>query len=338
MNCSHLPRLRPLHLRDLLWFAAGLVALLLAAAPALAAEPGGPPPSALGGLIALAGGERATPFSLSLQVLLLMTLLALLPSVLLMMTAFVRIMVVLAILRQAIGLQQAPPNQLLVGLSLFLTFFVMQPTLNQINHAALQPFVADQLPAEQAIARAGDVLHGFMLKNTRKADLRLFSDIAGAGAYASPRDVPMRVLMPAFATSELKTAFQIGILVFLPFLVIDLVVASVLMALGMMMVSPVMIALPFKLMLFVAIDGWGGFAIASGMMAALPVATGLLLVNLALAVAARSAPQLNLFSIGFPLMMLAGLAAMPLALPGLSASLSASLAGAQELAAAALLG
>ena len=194
--------------------------------------------------------------SLSLQVLLLMTLLTLLPSVLLMMTAFVRIVIVLAILRQAIGLQQAPPNQLLVGLALFMTFFVMQPSLSRINEVALQPFVADTMPADVAISNAGNELHGFMLANTRTADLKLFADLAGAAPFATKADVPMRVLMPAYATSELKTAFQIGVLLFLPFLVIDLVVASVLMALGMMMVSPIMIALPFKLMLFVAVDGW----------------------------------------------------------------------------------
>jgi flagellar biosynthetic protein FliP len=233
------------------------LALVLLGAPAAAqeAEPGG---TALRGLLALAGDRDSggAPLSLSLQVLLLMTLLTLLPSVLLMMTAFVRIVIVLAILRQAIGLQQAPPNQLLVGLALFLTFFVMQPALAEINAVALQPFVADALPAERAIAGAGEVLHRFMLANTRTVDLKLFADLAGTGPFASPEEVPMRVLMPAFATSELKTAFQIGILLFLPFLVIDLVVASVLMALGMMMVSPVMIALPFKLMLFVAVDGW----------------------------------------------------------------------------------
>jgi flagellar biosynthetic protein FliP len=243
--------------RHLLWFAAGLLLLfggLLLPAPAAAQAAEGASP--LGGLIALAGGEGGTPFSLSLQLLLLMALLTLLPSVLLMMTAFVRIVVVLAILRQAIGLQQAPPNQLLIGLALFLTFFVMQPSLTQIHARALQPFTADAMPAERAIAEAGAVLHGFMLANTREHDLRLFSDLAGTGPYASRADVPMRVLLPAFATSELKTAFQIGILLFLPFLVIDLVVAAVLMALGMMMVSPVMIALPFKLMLFVAVDGW----------------------------------------------------------------------------------
>ena len=254
-------RLRLPQIRHLLLFVAGLGALLLAAllltaAPAAAQTEPGSDSSALGGLIELAGGEKGTPFSLSLQVLLLMTLLALLPSVLLMMTAFVRIVVVLAILRQAIGLQQAPPNQLLLGLALFLTFFVMQPALSQINDAALQPFVADELPAEQAIGRAADGLHGFMLKHTRTADISLFAGIAGTGPFQAKEAVPMRVLMPAFATSELKTAFQIGILIFLPFLIIDLVVASVLMALGMMMVSPVMISLPFKLMLFVAIDGW----------------------------------------------------------------------------------
>jgi flagellar biosynthesis protein FliP len=246
--------------RHWLLFFAGCLCLLVAAEPALAqaAAPAAPAadPSALGGLIALAGGETGTAFSLSLQVLLLMTLLTLLPSVLLMMTAFVRIVIVLAILRQAIGLQQAPPNQLMIGLALFLTFFVMQPSLAEINAQALQPFVANALPAEQAIMRGGDILHGFMMQHTRTTDLKLFADLAGAPAFASEADVPMRILLPAFATSELKTAFQIGILLFLPFLVIDLVVASVLMALGMMMVSPVMIALPFKLMLFVAVDGW----------------------------------------------------------------------------------
>jgi len=196
------------------------------------------------------------PFWQSLQLLLLITLVTLLPSVLLMMTAFVRIIVVLAILRQALGLQQAPPNQLLIGLALFLTFFVMQPTLGRINEVALQPFVADTMPAEQAIAATGTELHRFMIANTREADLMLFAELAGEGPFEAQADVPMRVLMPAYATSELKTAFQIGILLFLPFLIIDLVVATVLMALGMMMVSPIMIALPFKLMLFVAVDGW----------------------------------------------------------------------------------
>ncbi len=257
------PRSMPHALRHLALFALGLVLLGFAAFPAFAqAASAAPAPgpassgSALGGLLALFGAGNNGPLSLSLQVLLLMTLLTLLPSVLLMMTAFVRIIIVLAILRQAIGLQQAPPNQLLVGLALFMTFFVMQPALADINTTALQPFVVDEIPAEQAILSAGNVLHGFMLANTRTTDLKLFADLAGEAPFASKQDVPMRVLMPAFATSELKTAFQIGILLFLPFLVIDLVVASMLMALGMMMVSPIMIALPFKLMLFVAVDGW----------------------------------------------------------------------------------
>lgn len=258
--------------RHLLMLIAGLIALL-AAGPSLAQEvaPITLPEveesgSLFGGLAALAEeGVGRGALSLSLQVLILMALLTVLPSIVLMMTAFLRIVIVLAILRQAIGLQQVPPNQLLVGLALFMTFFVMQPALADINAAALQPWAADAIPAEVAIGRAGDVLHGFMLANTRTADLKLFADLAGLGPFASPQEVPMRVLMPAFATSELKTAFQIGILLFLPFLIIDLVVASVLMALGMMMVSPIMIALPFKLMLFVAVDGW---ALVMGSLAA----------------------------------------------------------------------
>jgi flagellar biosynthetic protein FliP len=237
--------------RPFLLFALGCLSLV--AASAAQAAPG----SVFDGLsrLALRSGETGA-MSLSLQVLLLMGLLTVLPSVVLMMTAFLRILIVLAILRQALGLTQAPPNQLLVGLSLFLTFFVMQPAIAEINAAAIQPWAAEAITADIAIGRAGDVLHGFMMANTRATDLKLFAEMAGSGPFADPKEVPMRVLMPAFATSELKTAFQIGVLLFLPFLVIDLVVASVLMALGMMMVSPIMIALPFKLMLFVAVDGW----------------------------------------------------------------------------------
>ncbi|MGQ5700674.1 flagellar type III secretion system pore protein FliP [Sandaracinobacteroides sp. A072] len=235
----------------------------------LIAQGAGADGAMLESLMALAGKAEGGPLSLPLQVLLLMALLTLLPSILLMMTAFARILIVLSILRQALGLQQAPPNQLLVGMALFLTLFVMQPALDEIDRTALRPFVADSLAAEQAIGRAGEVLHRFMMANTRRTDLDMFARMAKAGPFAAPADVPMRVLVPAFITSELKTAFQIGVLVYLPFLVIDLVVAAVLMALGMMMVSPVMIALPFKLMLFVAVDGWalimaslaGGFAI-----------------------------------------------------------------------------
>ncbi|MFQ3666623.1 MAG: flagellar type III secretion system pore protein FliP [Sphingomonadaceae bacterium] len=241
-------------LRHLALLSLGLVALFASSAASAQDVTGG---TLFSGLRALAeeGGDRGA-LSLSLQVLLLMSLLTVLPSIVLMMTAFLRIIIVLAILRQALGLQQAPPNQLLIGLALFMTFFVMQPALAQINMEAVQPWAADTIGAEVAIARTGDVLHGFMMANTRTTDLKLFADLAGYAPFASPEEVPMRVLMPAFAVSELKTAFQIGVLLFLPFLVIDLVVASVLMALGMMMVSPIMIALPFKLMLFVAVDGW----------------------------------------------------------------------------------
>ncbi len=198
----------------------------------------------------------ATPLALPLQILLLMTVLTLLPSLLLMMTGFTRILIVLAIVRQAIGLGQAPPNQLLVGLALFLTLFVMRPTVAAIEAQAYRPYAAGQIPAEVAIGRAGDALHGFMAAQTREKDVRLFSGLAHAGPYARAADIPMTVLVPAFATSELKTAFEIGFLVYLPFLVIDLVVAAILMALGMMMVSPTLISLPFKLLLFVLVDGW----------------------------------------------------------------------------------
>ena len=196
------------------------------------------------------------PFSMSLQVLILMTLLAVLPAVMLMMTAFTRIIIVLSILRQALGLAQTPPNQVLIGLSLFLTFFVMSPVLSKINDAALTPYSANQIPVDEAIARGGGYLHGFMMGQTREKDIRLFANLKKDPAYKSPADVPFSVLLPAFVTSELKTAFQIGFLIFLPFLVIDLVVASVLMSLGMMMLSPTIISLPFKLLLFVLVDGW----------------------------------------------------------------------------------
>lgn len=210
--------------------------------------------TALDSVAALESGKA--PLALPLQILLLMTLLTVLPSVLLLMTGFTRIIIVLAILRQAIGLGQAPPNQVLVGLSLFLTLFVMQPTFTRINREAYAPFAAQVLPAEKAIERGGAALHDFMMAQTREKDLRLFANLSQSGPFVAPADVPMAILLPAFATSELKTAFQIGFLIYLPFLVIDLVVASILMALGMMMVSPTLISLPFKLLLFVMVDGW----------------------------------------------------------------------------------
>ncbi|PZN92708.1 MAG: flagellar biosynthetic protein FliP [Alphaproteobacteria bacterium] len=194
--------------------------------------------------------------SSSLQILLLMSALTLLPAALLMMTCFTRIVIVLAILRQALGLGQSPPNQLLVGMALLMTVFVMQPNLDRIYTTAYQPMVAGTVAADVALARAGDELKGFMLGQTREADLRKFAEIAHAGPFASPADVPLPVVLPAFVSSELKTAMQIGFVVYLPFLVIDLIVSSVLMSLGMMMVSPATVSLPIKLALFVSIDGW----------------------------------------------------------------------------------
>ena len=202
------------------------------------------------------GGGQGSGLSLSLQLLLIMGLLTILPGLLLMMTSFTRILVVLSILRHALGLQQSPPNQVLIGLSLFLSLFVMAPTLEQVNAKAIAPYSAGTVNAEQAIAAAGNEFHAFMIRQTRKQDLSMFAEMAKTPKFASPRDVPFSILLPAFVTSELKTAFQIGFMLFLPFLVIDLVVSSVLMSLGMMMMSPTIISLPFKLLLFVLVDGW----------------------------------------------------------------------------------
>jgi flagellar biosynthetic protein FliP len=214
-------------------------------------------PSAMGlekALDTVAGDGR--PLSLSLQILLLMGLLTVLPSLVLMMTSFTRIIIVLSILRQALGLQQTPPNQVLVGLALFLSIFVMQPVLSTINTQALEPYGRDEVSFEQALSTSATAMHGFMMKQTRKTDIALFSEIAKAGKFAKPADVPFSILLPAFVTSELKTAFQIGFMIFLPFLIIDLIVASALMSLGMVMLSPTIISMPFKLLLFVLVDGW----------------------------------------------------------------------------------
>jgi flagellar biosynthetic protein FliP len=227
------------------------VFVLLSSQTALAA------PSAMGmekALGAVAGDGR--PLSLSLQILLLMGLLTVLPSLILMMTSFTRIIIVLSILRQALGLQQTPPNQVLVGLALFLSIFVMQPVLSTINTQALEPYGRDEVSFEQALSTSATAMHGFMIKQTRKTDIALFSEIARAGKFAKPADVPFSILLPAFVTSELKTAFQIGFMIFLPFLIIDLIVASALMSLGMVMLSPTIISMPFKLLLFVLVDGW----------------------------------------------------------------------------------
>jgi flagellar biosynthetic protein FliP len=245
--------------------AAAILAVILAAlffavpafaqtAPAAPATPGAP--EALDRALSQVGGGGNAPLSLSLQVLIIMSLLTVLPSLLLMMTSFTRIIIVMSILRQALGLNQTPPNQVLVGLSLFLTLFVMAPVLNKVNTDAIKPYAAGQIQAGELITRSGNALHGFMMKQTRVKDVQMFAGIAKQGPFASPNDVPFSIALPAFVTSELKTAFQIGFLIFLPFLVIDLVVASVLMALGMMMLSPTIISLPFKLLLFVLVDGW----------------------------------------------------------------------------------
>lgn len=236
--------------------------LLCAAEPAFAQAAPLPTPAPTPGagdaidraLGELGGGDA--PLSLSLQLLIIMGLLSILPGILLMMTSFTRIIIVLAILRQALGLQQTPPNQVLIGLSLFLSFFVMAPVITQVNQTAVQPYAEGRIGATQMIETGGLALHAFMLKQTRKKDIEMFSGIAKTGPYATPQDVPYSVLLPAFVTSELKTAFQIGFLIFLPFIIIDLVVASVLMSLGMMMLSPTIISLPFKLLLFVLVDGW----------------------------------------------------------------------------------
>lgn len=221
------------------------------AAPAKAPGAGDAIDRALGDL----GGGDA-PLSLSLQLLIIMGLLTVLPGILLMMTSFTRIIIVLAILRQALGLQQTPPNQVLIGLSLFLSFFVMAPTIDQMNRTAIQPYAEGRIGATTMIEEAGKPLHAFMLKQTRVKDITMFAGIAKMGPIANPADTPFSILLPAFVTSELKTAFQIGFLIFLPFIVIDLIVATVLMSLGMMMMSPTIIAMPFKLLLFVLVDGW----------------------------------------------------------------------------------
>ena len=195
-------------------------------------------------------------YSLSLQLLALMTSLTLLPSALLMLTAFVRIIIVLSILRQALGTGQTPPNLVLTGLALFLTLFVMSPIFEEVYRTALVPYMDGKMGFEQALGAAEQPVRAFLLKQTREDDIALFMEISRKGAVASPGEIPFMTLVPAFLTSELKSAFTIGFLIYIPFLVIDLIVASVLMSMGMMMLSPMMISMPFKLMLFVLVDGW----------------------------------------------------------------------------------
>ncbi|HEY1392742.1 MAG TPA: flagellar type III secretion system pore protein FliP, partial [Methylibium sp.] len=192
-------------------------------------------------------GAGGTSYSVPVQTLLFFTALSFLPAVLLMMTGFTRIVIVLSLLRQALGTQSAPPNQVVVGLSLFLTLFVMGPTLDKVYSEAYKPYAANQIGFEEALTRGEAPMRAFMLKQTRQSDVALFAKLAKLDAAVKPADVPFRVLVPAFVTSELKSAFQIGFLIFIPFLIIDMIVASVLMSLGMMMLSPVLVALPFKL-------------------------------------------------------------------------------------------
>ncbi len=229
--------------------AIAVAAVLLASAGPLAAQTGlsvDARPTSGGG----------TSYSLPVQTLLAFAALSFLPAVLLLMTSFTRIVIVLSLMRQALGLQTTPPNQVIVGLSLFLTLFVMGPTLDRIYQEAYRPYTEQKMSFEAALDRGSDPLRGFMLRQTRESDLGLFARIAKVEPKTPAAQMPMRVLIPAFVTSELKTAFQIGFLVFIPFLIVDLIVASVLMSMGMMMLSPVLVALPFKLMLFVLADGW----------------------------------------------------------------------------------
>ena len=212
-----------------------------------------------GGMPALSstpGPAGSQTYTLSIQTLLTLTSLTFIPAALLMMTSFTRIIIVLSLLRHALGTQTSPPNQVLVGLSLFLTFFIMSPTLDKIYTDAYLPLSENRITFLQSLDRGAIPLRKFMLKQTRESDIGLFARLANIPKLESPDDIPMRVLIPSFVTSELKTAFQIGFMIFIPFLVIDMVVASVLMSMGMMMMSPVMVAMPFKLMLFVLVDGW----------------------------------------------------------------------------------
>jgi flagellar biosynthesis protein FliP len=214
------------------------------------------PAWATGGDILIGHGAHGESWSLPVQTLLLLTSLTLLPAVLLMMTGFTRIIIVLGLLRNALGTASSPPNQVLLGLALFLTFFVMSPVLSRVYDDAWLPLSQDRITLEQALAKGAAPLRDFMFEQTRETDLTLFARIARQPAWQSREEVPLRILLPAFVTSELKSGFQIGFTLFVPFLIIDLVVASVLMALGMMMVPPATLSLPFKLMLFVLVDGW----------------------------------------------------------------------------------
>ncbi len=232
----------------------GIAALALL--PLLAGAQGTPANGVASLPLMVAQGAGGTSYSVPIQTLLFFTALSFLPALLLLMTGFTRIVIVLSLLRQAIGTQAAPPNQVIVGLSLFLTFFVMGPTIDKVYAEAYKPYAENQIAFDEALRRGEQPMRAFMLKQTRQSDVMLFASLAKIDSNIKSEDVPFKVLVPAFVTSELKSAFQIGFLVFIPFLIIDMIVASVLMSLGMMMLSPVLVALPFKLMLFVLADGW----------------------------------------------------------------------------------
>ncbi|HYC42148.1 MAG TPA: flagellar type III secretion system pore protein FliP [Noviherbaspirillum sp.] len=228
-----------------------LLPIALLGMPLLAAAQSGMP-----AITSTPGPGGSQTYSLSLQTLILLTALSVLPAALLMMTSFTRIIIVLSLLRQALGTQTAPPNQVLIGLALFLTLFVMGPVFDKIYVDAYQPLSENKINMTQALERGAAPLKTFMMKQTRQADLALYVKMSNSPALNGPEDVPLRVLIPAFITSELKTAFQISFAIFIPFLIIDMVVASILMSMGMMMMSPAIVSLPFKLMLFVLVDGW----------------------------------------------------------------------------------
>lgn len=229
-----------------------LAALLAANGASFAADAVGLPNVSL----TLGGQNSPQGVATAIQIVLLLTVLSLAPAILLMMTSFTRLVIVFSLLRQAIGVQQAPPNQVVIGLSLFLTFFIMSPAFTKINENALKPYMQGAIAQDAALTGALEPLREFMLKNARQKDIELFLKLSKAETPKTKADIPTIALIPAFVTSELKTAFQIGFLIYLPFLVIDMVVASVLMSMGMMMLPPVMISMPFKLLLFVLVDGW----------------------------------------------------------------------------------
>lgn len=229
-----------------------VMALMLCVGSVFAADN----PLAISAIKLTTDAQGQQEYSVSLQILLIMTALGFIPAFVMLMTCFTRIIIVFSILRQALGLQQTPSNQILIGLTMFLTLFIMAPVFERINEDALQPYLNEQVSVEQALTAAEKPIRNFMLAQTRESDLELFVRLSKRTDIQSAEETPLVILIPAFVTSELKTAFQIGFMIFIPFLIIDLVVASILMAMGMMMLSPLIISLPFKIMLFVLIDGW----------------------------------------------------------------------------------